>query len=309
MRCLVTGASGFIGRALAPYLRTQGYAVSTWPRDATVFDFNIDNIAPAPAAWIERLNNIDAVVHLAGFAHQRSSAAERERYFRVNRDGTLRLAAAARAAGVKRFIFLSSAKVFGEGGDVIYSDKTIPNPSDAYAQSKWQAEQLLVEQNAGSPMEIVILRPPLVYGLGAGANFARLLQLARTPLPLPFASIQNRRALIGLDNLLDLIALCLTKPEAANHTWSCTDAEIYALPDIIAAIRRALDRDAHLFSLPRPLFSALRTVVGPAVSMRLFGDFHLDCSRTYRELGWTPPYSMEQILRAQLRATIQHTSL
>ena len=174
-----------------------------WPR-TDIFDLECNATAAPPPEWIAQLRGIDVVVHLAGLAHQRAGAQASASYFRINRDGTLRLAAAARAAGVKRFIFLSSAKVFGEGGSAIYSETTAPNPHDAYAQSKWQAEQLLRERFA-STLEIVILRPPLVYGRDAKANFASLMRLARLPMPLPLAGIENRRALIGIDNLVDLI--------------------------------------------------------------------------------------------------------
>lgn len=297
MRCLVTGASGFIGRALFRHLCALGHTATAWPRSSI---FNLaDSVTgsvtgTAPAEWIAQLQGVDVVVHLAGLAHQRDR--DREDYFRLNRDGTLRLAAAASAAGVKRFIFISSAKVLGEGGGAIYCETTPPAPQDAYAESKWQAEQLLVEQFART-MEIVILRPPLVYGREATANFASLMRLAQLPLPLPFAGIQNRRALIGIDNLVDLIAVCLTSSGAVGETWLCADRPLYSLGDIVTAIRRARDRKPQLFRLPQPLFAAAKTLLGPSKSTRLFGDFQMDCSKTYSKLSWTPPFSMEQILR------------
>ena len=292
-RCVITGATGFIGRTLIPHLRATGHEVTAWPR-SDIFDLASTAIDAPPPEWLTQLRGVDVVVHLAGLAHQRHSAPED--YFRVNRNGTLRLAAAAHAAGVKRFIFLSSAKVFGEGGDVIYSEATTPDPQDAYAQSKWQAEQLLVERFAPT-MELVILRPPLVYGRDAKANFANLIQLAKLPIPLPFGGIENRRAMIGLDNLVDLITLCLTHPDAAGKILLCADAELYSLPDIITAIRRALNRDPNLFRLPKPLLRVLEMLLGSAAAARLFGDFQMDCGKTFAALNWTPPFSMEQILR------------
>lgn len=305
MRCLVTGAGGFVGRALVVHLHAAGHEVTAWPRDNT-FNLEVDDpgIQP-PAAWIEQLHNTSVVIHLAGLAHQpkTADADKHQRYFRINRNGTVVLAAAARAAGVRRFIFISSAKVFGEGGKCVYDARSVPHPEDAYAVSKWQAEQLLREQNAEAGIELVILRPPLVYGRDATANFGNLIRLALLPIPLPFDSIKNRRALIGIDNLVDLIALCLTSPHAVGETWLCADSTMYSLPDIVAAIRRAHDRNPLLFRLPQALLAAAQKLLGPSVSARLFGDFQMDCSKTYTALGWTPPFSMTQILRGNVQSS------
>ncbi|HET8710444.1 MAG TPA: NAD-dependent epimerase/dehydratase family protein [Spongiibacteraceae bacterium] len=302
MQILVTGSSGFIGQKLTPQLRKSGHAIISWPRTDD-FDLAANAADEVPASWIELLEGSDTVAHLAGLAHQTQSHRNDEQYFRINRDGTLRLAAAAHAAGVKRFIFLSSAKVFGEGGDVTYCDSTEPAPQDAYAQSKWQAEQLLMEQFSDR-MDIIILRPPLVYGNNAKANFGALMRLARLPLPLPLAGIDNRRALIGIDNLIDLIERCLTHPNAANKTLLCADAELYSLPSIVTAIRRADNRRANLFHLPQPLLKLVAMLLGKARSSRLLGDFRMDCSTTYELLDWQPPFTMEQILRNHPRTDI-----
>ncbi len=291
MRCLITGASGFIGSALAAHLRAIGQDVVAWPRS---HDFDLTNTSNF-SGWVDALKLVDTVIHLAGLAHQ-PQGGDDERYFRINRDGTLRLAAAARAAGVKRFIFLSSAKVFGEGGARPYRASTAPRPEGAYAESKWQAEQQL-RADFGSAMELVILRPPLVYARHAKANFAALMRLARLPVPLPFAGVDNRRSLIGLDNLIDLIARCVTSPAAAGQTLLCADARSYSLADLIAAMRRARGRPPHLFRLPAPIFGLLKIGLGAAASARLFGDFEIDSSETHRLLGWQPPFSMDEILR------------
>lgn len=299
--CLVTGAGGFIGRALIPNLRKAGYGVSTWPRHDPLFDLEINGIEQEPpTAWIQYLQNIDVVVHLAALAHQNTNRVERERYFRLNRNGTLRIAAAARIAGVKRFIFMSTAKIFGEGANGPYDELSPANPGDVYSLSKWQAEQQLLQLSAGSEMEVVILRPPLVYGIGAKANFARLLQIARLPVPLPFAGIDNRRAMIGIDNLVDLIKLCILSPKAAGRAWLCADDRMYSLSSVFTIIRRSFEMEPKLFRLPFALQQIIKTMLGPGVSARLYGDFALDCSATRQHLDWLPPYSMEQILRAQL---------
>lgn len=299
MKIVISGASGFIGRALIPYLLTAGHEVKAWPRH---YDLNQSSSHIPPREWIEQLEGVDAVIHLAGLAHQRNLQ-NPEPYFRINRDGTLLLAAAAQRAGVKRFIFLSSAKVFGEGGDTIYRAASVPAPQDAYAQSKWQAEQRLREQNASAHMELVILRPPLVYALEAKANFAQLVSLARLPIPLPFAGIENQRALIGLDNLIDLISICLTNPSAPGKTLLCADAHHYSLPDLLTNIRRALDRAPNLFRIPKPALSTLAIMLGASKSERLFGSFQLDCRATHAALNWTPPLTMEQVLRGRRNST------
>ncbi|HEY3697834.1 MAG TPA: NAD-dependent epimerase/dehydratase family protein [Spongiibacteraceae bacterium] len=212
----------------------------------------------------------------------------------------MRLAAAARITGVKRFIFISTAKIFGEGADGPYRESSPANPGDAYSLSKWQAEQQLLQQGVGSAMEVVILRPPLVYGIDAGANFARLLQLARLPVPLPFAGIDNQRAMIGIDNLVDLIKLCISSPQAAERAWLCADDRVYSLASIITIIRRSLKMEPKLFRLPFAVQQIIKAMLGTGMAARLYGDFALDCSATRQHLDWSPPYSMEQILRAQL---------
>ena len=301
MRCVITGATGFIGRTLIPHLRSTGHEVIAWPRQDT-FDLGHPAATP-PDEWVALLHGADAVIHLAGLAHQHTRAAAE--YFRINRDGTALLAGAAQIAGVRRFIFMSSAKVFGEGGTQIYDETSAPAPMDAYAESKWQAEQHLRERAGCGAFEFVILRPPLVYGGDARANFGSLIRLARLPLPLPFAGVDNRRALIGIDNLVDLIGRCLACPEAAGRTLLCADAELYSLPAMINAIRRALNREPGLFRIPQPALGIIKALLGNAVSSRLFGDFRMDCSATCTLLNWSPPKSMETILRDSFRGRVQ----
>lgn len=299
MRCLVTGATGYIGQSLIPHLFASGHDVTVWPR-SHAFDFS--NERPPLGEWIKQLHNADVVVHLAGLAHQTRKATDASPYFRINRDGTLHLAAAAQAAGVKRFIFLSTAKVLGDGGEILYCHSSHPHPIDAYAQSKWEAEQQLLRQFSQT-MEIVILRPPLVYGRKAKANFASLMKLAKLPIPLPLAGIDNRRAMIGIDNLIDLIMLCLTSPTAAGKALLCADSRLYSLPDIVISIRRSLNRDPNLFRLPLPLFIALKQLLGKSIEQRLFGDFKMDCRESFETLNWTPPLTMDQILRGDIENT------
>lgn len=298
MHCTITGAGGFIGRNLTEALTRRGIATTGWGRASGWFDL----AAPprdAEDIWARQLQATEVVVHLAGRAHVRGGTLEHETelHRRINFEGTVRLARAAQAAGVRRFIFLSSAKVLGEGGDGPYTANSRANPQDAYAHSKWQAEQALLDMAAGGAMDVTIIRPPLVYGPGVGANFERLVRLAGLPVPLPLAAIDNRRDLIGIDNLVDLIRVCLDHPGARNATLLCSDGQACSLADLLTHIRAALGRPRWLFSVPAPWIELpARALMGPAAASRLFDDFELDISATCEALGWRPPFSMPAML-------------
>lgn len=298
MRCTITGASGFIGRNLIAALRLRGHTATGWGRASGWFDL----ASPPPAAeslWAAQLQGTDAVIHLAGRAHVAGGSPDREAalHHRINFEGTVQLARAAQAAGVRRFIFVSTAKVLGEGADGPYSARSQASPQDAYSRSKWQAEQALHALAAGGTMEIAIVRPPLVYGPYVGANFARLVKLASLPLPLPLASIDNRRDLIGIDNLVDLLIVCADHPGARNATLLCSDGHPYSLGELVAQIRAALGRPRWLFPAPPALVGGLaNAALGPAAAERLFGNFELDIAATRATLGWQPPLPMAAML-------------
>lgn len=293
---LITGAGGFIGRALIPFLEHCGDCVTVWPSAQAGFDLGAEG---AHADWIEQLRGIDVVVHLAAHVHQlKETPATHSLALRVNRDGTLRLASAALAAGVNRFVFVSTAKVFGEGAQTAYHLNSAAAPRDAYACSKWEAEQGLHRLTKGTAMELVIIRPPLVYGPGAGANFARLQQLARLPLPLPLTAIDNRRDMIGIDNLVDFIALCTHAPAAAGATWLCSDGAAYSLAQVVRTLRQALGLPPLLFFAPAKwVHGFAKMFLGAAAAQRLFGNFEVDMSVTRALLQWLPPHSMLTIMR------------
>jgi len=297
----MTGSHGFIGSALALFLKKHCYAVQAWQRHDNSYSIspNIKITERTREDWQLRLTGSDVVIHLAGLAHQLNDRGTAERqYALVNTEATAQLARAALAAGVKRFIFISTAKVFGEGGDIIYSMQSPAQPVDAYARSKWYAEQQLQDIVRNSTMELVVIRPPLVYGANAKANFEQLQKLAMLPLPLPFASLRNRRDMIALDNLLDLIELCIHHPAAAG-TWLCADIQPYSLAEIIAAMRLANGRRRAMFPFPpallRGIFSA---ILGAARAEKALGDFQLDCSATHAMLGWRPQRTMRDIFIA-----------
>jgi nucleoside-diphosphate-sugar epimerase len=301
-KLVITGAGGFIGKTLVPFLEKCSYTISAWHRKDGSYSIspNIEITERTRKDWQRRLTGSDAVIHLAGLAHQLNDRGTAEQqYALINTDATAQLAHAALAAGVKRFIFISTAKVFGEGGDTIYSTQSPAQPMDAYARSKWHAEQQLQAITTNSTMELVVIRPPLVYGANAKANFAQLQKLSILPFPLPFASLRNRRDMIALDNLVDLIELCIHHPAAAGGTWLCADAQPYSLAEIIAAMRLANGRRRAMFPFPpallRGIFSA---ILGAARAEKALGDFQLDCSATHAMLGWRPQRTMRDIFIA-----------
>jgi len=301
MKILVTGATGFIGRALCPLLRSRGFAVRAAVRGraalpADIEIATIDALGPS-THWSAAVSGVDAVVHLAGRAHvlDHTGADEAERVRAVNVEATVHLARAATRAGVRRFVFVSTAKVHGEqnaGGP--WTEQDAPAPQDLYAQSKWEAEQALTQLSRTSALEVVILRPPLVYGPGVKANFLRLLRTVDRGLPVPLGAIHNRRSLVYVDNLADAIATCLDRPAAANRTFLVSDGEDVSMPELIRRVAGALDRPVRLVGVPLWLLRfGARLLRRDADFERLAGDLAVDASAIRRDLGWQPPYSMQ----------------
>ncbi len=300
VRCVVTGADGFVGRALVPYLHALGHEPQAWRRSDNSFVMPTDNAIAEQMLdhWVSHLRGVDVVVHLAGIAHQLGVAAARaeSKYFQVNTQGAELIARASALAGVTRFVFLSTAKVFGEGGDVYRAD-TAEHPMDLYAKSKWAAEQQVRKQGSDFGMEVVVIRPPLVYGSDAKGNFARLQRLADSRMPLPIASLNNRRDMIALPNLLELIAVCLSHPAAAGGTWLCADAQPYTLAEIISTLRVICGRSPAIFrGHQKSVKWLISQLIGPDAANKLLGDFRVDYSATVQALGWSPKYTMRQAL-------------
>lgn len=299
LHIVVTGASGFVGAPQIDMLRGRGHRVDGWSQRRPDFAFRLEDcqLPEIVAQWREHLRGVDVVVHTAARVHQLAEThVDTALYHRVNAEAPLALAQAAYKAGVKRFVFLSTAKVYGEGIVSAYSETSTPAPQGAYAHSKLCAEQGLRELAAATAMEMVILRPPLVYGPGVGGNFQQLWRLANSRWPLPLAALDNRRAMIALDNLLDIVTLCCEDPRAANHTFNVADAAPYALGDIVGALRRALGRRENMWRFPPAL---LRLPVqfwrGPDDVQRLFGDFRMDITAVRATLGWEPRCSMADV--------------
>jgi len=304
VKVLVTGASGFVGSTLIRRLKGTGrFAVraaarrvlSTLP--AGVEPALVGDLGP-DTDWREALAGVDAVVHLSGRVHVlRDSMAEPlAEYRRANVAGTVTLARQMAAAGSKRLVFVSSVKVHGEVGVFRESDR--PAPLDSYAVSKYEAELGLSEVAAETGVEVVIVRPPLVYGPGVGANFRALMRVIARGLPLPFGSVHNRRSLVALDNLVDFIVTCVEHPAAANETFLVSDGEDLSTPDLIRRMARAMGRPARLIPVPESLLWVAANILGKRdVAQRLLGSLQVDISKAQQKLGWAPPVSVEEGLR------------
>lgn len=299
MRILVTGASGFIGRALCRALAARGHEVRAavrWKAGvssdglATVAErIEVADIADE-TGWPAKLSGIDAVVHLAAIAHR---AADEAAVRRVNVEGTTRLAHAA-AGRVRRIVFLSSVKVHGEdSGERAFSETDTPRPEDAYGRAKLEAERSLHEIAAASGMELVVLRPPLVYGPGVKANFLRLLRWVDSGWPLPLGAVRNRRSLIYVGNLADAIVRAVEHTQTAGATFLVSDADDVSTPDLIRRLARALGRTPRLLPVPPRWLLLAGGLTGRTDAIRrLIGNLTVDCSAIQTRLGWTPPLTM-----------------
>lgn len=300
-RVLVTGVNGFVGSALLSRLlvgsdsfvraamRRAGFASLCGVDSVLVGDIDPDT------NWLEAVSGIDTVIHLAARVHMmRDTSADPLAEFRkVNTEGTLNLARQAAAAGVRRFIFLSSVKVNGETG--LFRESDPENPQDAYAVSKFEAEQGLRAIAAGTGMEVTIIRPPLVYGPGVKANFQALVRAVQRGVPLPLGAIDNRRSLVAIDNLIDLIVTCIDHPSAANETFLVSDGEDLSTPELVRRLARAMGRPARLIPVPPGLLIAGARLAGRrAAAERLISSLQVDITKAARLLNWHPPVTVDE---------------
>lgn len=297
----VTGATGFVGSSLCNELRNRNMSVRALVRNkATLRDdeMTIGSIGPT-TNWGSVLTDVDTVIHCAAYVHQQRDSYSNQMFQcnHVNRDGTVHLAESAACLGVRRLIFLSTIKVNGEKTQINnpFTNTSLPNPSDPYGQSKWEAEQLLADLSTRTGLEIVIVRPPLVYGPAVKANFLRLLQLTYSGLPLPFAGIDNRRSMVSLDNLLDLLIECIVRKEAVGKTFLASDGSDFSTPSLIRGLAASMARPARLFWFPRNLLSTSGHLIGkPALTDRLIDSLEIDITYTRTLLDWNPPYTVSQ---------------
>lgn len=309
-KILVTGASGFVGRALVAELTTRGHAVRVavrqpglhWPEGV---DVALPSQFGPEADWAHALHGIDAVVHCAARVHvmRDASADPLSEFRRVNVDGSLRLAAQAARAGTRRFVFISSIGVNGaETFDRPFRAGDAPAPHSPYAVSKLEAERALASVSCSTGMEVVVVRPPLVYGPHAPGNFGQLMRVLQRGWPLPLGAIHNRRSLVGLDNLVDLLIACVTHPGAAGQILLAGDGEDLSTTELLLRIAAALGRTARLVPLPASLLRFAGGLLGKSgVAQQLCGSLQVDIEDTRRLLQWSPPFNVTEELRRATR--------
>jgi len=316
-RILVTGGDGFVGRTLCPALLKAGHHVRITKRQMNGDNQNgietvaIGNIGPE-TDWTWALDNIDTVVHLAGRAHvMRETEADPLAAFRhINVDATKRLAESAVHHGVKRLIFISSIKVNGERTTgVPFKETDDPAPEDAYGQSKWEAEQALQEIACRTGLEIVILRPPLIYGPNVKGNFLTLLRACNKSLPLPLGAIHNQRSLIFVANLCDAMMCCLEHEKAAGEIFLIRDSDDISTPDLIRTIAWALKVPARLVPLPPKFLTLAGQLIGRGATVtRLTESLTVDDGKIRTLLGWKPPHSVVEGLEQTATWFLSHHS-
>lgn len=297
---LVTGANGFVGSAVCRELERRGRAVRMAVRRDARGIANVAGVGDIDGRtdWSRALEGIDRIVHLAARAHviDDSAADALEEFRRINVAGTEHLAECAAQAGVKRLVYLSSVKVLGESTDEHppFSDLSPPAPQDAYGRSKSEAEARLREIAQCTGLEVAVLRPPLVYGPGVKGNLRRLMRLVHRGVPLPLASVDNARSLIGLDNLVDAILTVLDHPCAAGKSYLVSDGEDLSSATLIGLIANAMQRPARLWRFPPALLVGLGRLFGRGDEVqRLVGSLRIDSTRIRHELGWYPRSSIQ----------------
>ena len=302
---LVTGAQGFVGQPLSLALTKQGYQVRAAVRANVQANDDLQTILVGEingdTLWAEALVDVAVVIHLAARVHvmNESAADALSAYRQVNVLGTLNLAKQAVQAGVKRFIFISSIKVNGEATSLghPYREDDVPAPLDAYGVSKYEAELALQQLAKETGLELVIIRPTLIYGPGVKANFKAMMRCLDLGLPLPLGSIQNQRSLLALDNLIDLIKRCIVHPAAANQTFLASDGMDVSTPELLRAMALALGKPARLFKLSEGLIMAGAKILGKqAMAERLCGSLQVNSSKARELLDWRPPISLPEAL-------------
>jgi nucleoside-diphosphate-sugar epimerase len=304
MNILVTGATGFVGQFLCRCLLSEGLGVRGTLLLSEHPSFLIEGVEPvtveplgANTQWSHAVAGIDAIIHLSARVHIMNdpSADPLAEFRRVNVEGSAQLAREAAKAGVKRLVFISSIKVNGEESVTPYTSDSIPNPSDPYGISKWEAEQSLRKIETETGLEVVVVRPTLVYGAGVKANFLKMMNAVSNGIPLPLASIVNKRSLIYVGNLVDVLATCAKHPIAAGKTYLVSDGEDLSTPELIQKAARALDVPARLFPFPTAIMHLVGKLTGKIGAVnRLTGSLTVDSSQIRRELGWQPPFTMEE---------------
>lgn len=309
----VTGANGFIGKSLCKALNSSGRSIRGFVRtlDSNQNSTEIEYVSVGETSseinWIDQLHGFDCIIHCAGKAHNINEKKNSDNYRLINTENTKLIAEQAAKAGVKRFIFLSSVKVNGESTDKIDNNKMFINndaadPKDAYSISKFEAEKVLWEISLRTGLEVVVVRLPLVYGYGAKGNLKRLIKLINSGIPLPFGLIKNKRSLIGIDNLIDVLIRCIDHPNAKGKTFLVSDGEDLSTPELIKLIASSMERSVRLFPVPVFLLKLLSSILGKQKEInRLAESLKIDSSYTKETLNWTPRVTAEEGIRRMVQ--------
>ena len=322
-KILITGSSGFIGKSLSKYLSELDKIVCGTIRSDISFlpNTKIKYVSVGDISnklnWKDILNDVDCIIHCAGKTHTMKAAANDllEIYRSVNVDGTKQLAEQAVEAQVKRLIFLSSIKVNGESTKnyhfdkflndqkkSVFSHKDVSNPQDLYAKSKLEAEKILWDISSRTGLEVVVVRLPLVYGNSVKGNLSRLVKLVKSGIPLPLSIINNKRSMIGIDNLLDLLKHCIDNPNASGKTFLASDDKDLSTPELIKFIASSMGKKANLFPFPISMLKFLGLVFGRSEEInRLVGSLRVDNSYTKDILNWSPPVSVEEGIKRMVQ--------
>lgn len=311
---LITGASGFVGKSLCIQMLRQGYSIKATMRSSALPIKNVEvelvETVDANTDWSKALTDVDVVIHLAARVHIMSDHASDPlaEFRKVNVDGTLNLARQAVNAGIKRFIFISSVKVNGEHTetDAPFTELDKPHPQDAYGVSKFEAEQGLLKIAQETGMEVVIIRPPLIYGIGVKANFSSLLSVVKRGIPLPLGAINNKRSFIYVENLVSFILHCIHHPLAVNQIFLVSDGQDLSTTELLKACAIAMGVKSRLLPVPQKFLEVGAVLLGKRdVAQRLCGNLQVDITKSRELLGWKPPYSVADGLSATVSGLME----
>lgn len=320
MKILVTGSNGFVGKSLVGSLSSYGHLIRgvvrehlSIPNGVNVNNYIAVGSIDSSTNWGGAMSGIDVVVHLAARVHVMNEIEvdPLKSFCEVNLSGTENLAKHAAAQGVKRFVYVSSIKVNGETteGRAPFSESDTPSPEDPYGVSKWRAEQALWNVAKDTGLEVVIIRPPLVYGPGVKANFLSMMRWVNRGVPLPLGGIHNRRSLLALDNLVDLIRVCIEHPAAANQTFLAADGEDLSTTELLERLAVALGKPVNLFQVPPWLLNTGASLLGKrAISQRLCSSLQVSVMKANSLLSWTPPLSVDEGLIVTARQFLESQS-
>jgi UDP-glucose 4-epimerase len=315
LRVLITGASGFVGSPLVNYLASLGHELvaltrstsSIKPHESELVKLSAIGDIDGSTNWRPYLVGVESIVHLANRAHVMNEKASDplSLYRAINTEGTLHLAHQAVAAGVKRFIFISSIKVNGEltkpGQPFTADDVSVP--LDPYGLSKYEAELGLKKIAKETGLEVVIIRPPLIYGPGVKANFLKMMRWIERGIPLPLGSIHNQRSLVGIDNFLNFISLCLMHPKAAGKTFLVSDDHDLSTSELLRYIAKAMGRSSKLLPVPQSILAGVLNLLWQKeIAERLCASLQLDIHSTKNILGWSPPYKVEDQMNKTIKS-------